>query len=290
MLRPRLIAVARPFAHRVRYYSAPPPPPPAPKDLSFPEQLKADIRDAQTRGLLKPPKEGSGAVASFLFTSIELLKFYLRGSKLIWTRQKLIKELSPPKDRVDYRFIHTQRQDVKKVVPFLFMALILEELIPIMILYVPSLLPSTCILPAQSARIRARKVEAAAAAQRVLSASGKETDVRLGSSIYSRQLCYLYGLPGWGPSLLQTWRTERHLAFVARDDKFLKPEDITKMKEIELDEALIERGLIVPFAETKKENKQEILGWWAAETAEVPSANAPHHIVRTALKFSAFAH
>lgn len=51
-----------------------------------------------------------------------------------------------------------------RVAPFIVLALLLEELIPVLALYAPFMLPSTCLLPAQYRRIEGKKTEKAAAA------------------------------------------------------------------------------------------------------------------------------
>lgn len=48
-----------------------------------------------------------------------------------------------------------------RVIPFIFIALLLEEVIPLIAIYAPFMLPSTCILPSQRARIEAAKTEKA---------------------------------------------------------------------------------------------------------------------------------
>jgi LETM1 and EF-hand domain-containing protein 1 len=48
-----------------------------------------------------------------------------------------------------------------RVVPFLIIALLLEEVIPLIAIYAPFMLPSTCILPSQRARIEAKRAEKA---------------------------------------------------------------------------------------------------------------------------------
>jgi LETM1 and EF-hand domain-containing protein 1 len=63
-----------------------------------------------------------------------------------------------PLSRAETRFIRTYKQDVLKLVPFILIAVVLEEIIPLLVLYAPGMLPSTCILPSQRARItRARR-------------------------------------------------------------------------------------------------------------------------------------
>lgn len=45
--------------------------------------------------------------------------------------------------------------------PFVLTALILEEIIPLIVLYAPSMLPSTCILPSQRERIQDKAIDKA---------------------------------------------------------------------------------------------------------------------------------
>jgi hypothetical protein len=44
-----------------------------------------------------------------------------------------------------------------RLVPFIIIVLVLEEIIPLIALYAPGMLPSTCVLPAQRERIDAKK-------------------------------------------------------------------------------------------------------------------------------------
>ena len=106
--------------------------------------------------------------------------------KLIFSRRKhialikaRIKSGGAPLTRSEYRLIQTQKDDIKKcvltlsllhfhhsssihrVIPFLIIALILEEVIPLIAIYAPFMLPSTCILPSQQQRIEAKRAEKA---------------------------------------------------------------------------------------------------------------------------------
>lgn len=108
-------------------------------------------------------------------------KFYLRGLRLINTHRKRVNEIfarvkagGEPFSRWETRFIETYRADVRKsvrplfqarvlayptnrLVPFVLVLVTLEELIPLMVLYAPFMLPSTCILPSQRERILSKQ-------------------------------------------------------------------------------------------------------------------------------------
>lgn len=56
--------------------------------------------------------------------------------------------------------------------PFLLTIIVIEEIIPLIVMYVPGMLPSTCVLPSQRARIVAKRHER----QREAYASAKMTN------------------------------------------------------------------------------------------------------------------
>ncbi len=90
---------------------------------------------------------------------MELLKFYFRGGREIFRRQRsLVETPAYAKGMADAEDAEDGRVEG---VPFLITAVLLEELIPVMVLYAPAMLPSTCILPGQLRRIRDKKVQKA---------------------------------------------------------------------------------------------------------------------------------
>ena len=107
------------------------------------------------------------------------MKLIFIRRRQIYLIQARIKAGGSPLSRFENRLIRTQQDDVNKqvrllpqsissnaiyrVIPFIFIALLLEEVIPLIAIYAPFMLPSTCILPSQRARIEARKTEKAIA-------------------------------------------------------------------------------------------------------------------------------
>ncbi|KAF9051218.1 hypothetical protein BDZ89DRAFT_1126176 [Hymenopellis radicata] len=263
---PRL--VPRHVYRHVRLLSAATPPPRLPpkpdQDLSIPEQFKADIEDAQARA--------------------SLFAFYVRNTYEVFARQRLVGSTSRIK-RADLRFLYTQRQDIKKVVPFLFLAIFLEEAIPFVVVYAPGLLPSTCILPGQQARIRLKQVEQARKAQSVLrevvqriqkdpdaypdsveSITADPMHFKIYEQAYlyhKRELRQTMGVLAYGPVWFGSGRT----AYVQNDDSLFLggAAEVNALTEDELDQALIDRGLIIPFDQTSMQAKQGILNWWLKE-------------------------
>jgi LETM1 and EF-hand domain-containing protein 1 len=145
----------------------------------------------------------------------------------------------------------------------------MEELIPFIALYVPRMLPSTCVLPGQRDRINAKARDN----QRLVLAENwqlfnllrKENESSgfiptlslenagalcgcvLSPHVFSnlhQSFCRIVGIPAWGPLQLVRWRLQRHLQNVASDDMMLKQETYGRDLTLpELKEALQERGM-----------------------------------------------
>lgn len=161
-----------------------------------------------------------------------------------------------------------------RVVPFVLIALILEEILPLIVLYAPFMLPSTCILPSQSARIAEKGVEKATKFstqyqplfQDLAKKNGRSDILR--ESAASTAFCgcvnihislYLFfafdeyhvfsrvlGLRTWGLQFQRRRRIEKHLQFIAEDDRLLGEHDsLSTLTPEELDHALRERGMYV---------------------------------------------
>ncbi|GAW01807.1 LETM1 and EF-hand domain-containing protein anon- mitochondrial [Lentinula edodes] len=173
--------------------------------------------------------------------------------------------------RQESRLINLQRRDVTKLIPFLVMAIVVEELIPVAAIYAPFMLPSTCILPGQLARIEEKKnlkaVASASEAQGILAKIRKNAvDGTLpisalkgtGSAVV---VCGLLRLPTFGNDLLRTWRIRRHLDFLQTDDRMLiqeKAED--SLSDHDVAQALEERGFIIQKLSVKSQRAR--LKWW----------------------------
>ncbi|KAK0494805.1 hypothetical protein EDD18DRAFT_1172458 [Armillaria luteobubalina] len=258
------------------------------------ELIKADIADAQTRGILQAPPAGSGPLKSLIHTSMELLKFYFRGGREIFRRQRSLVET--PATRREWRMLRTQKMDVLKVVPFLITAMLLEELIPVMVLYAPAMLPSTCILPGQLRRIRDKKVQKAREALLMLRAAHEylevskegpfpfrkedldDEEVDMDSLVKEaktraqfwtdgdrrRAVYTLYGLSCVGIQLWPWVRVGWHMDFLQSDDAWLAKEGVQALTDDEVRQAVVERGLgFVQQTEARK-----LLQWWLGEVGD----------------------
>ncbi|KAG2121387.1 hypothetical protein BD769DRAFT_1479178 [Suillus cothurnatus] len=250
------------------------------------ELAKQDIADATAQGVLRPAPHDAGTIKRFTHQAFELLKFYFRGLKAINTHRKQAAAIrlristgGAALSRAESRFIKTFQQDALKLIPFVIVVVVMEELIPFIALYVPRMLPSTCVLPGQRDRINAK---ARNNQQLVLAGNWQIFDLLRKESESSGfiptlslknpgALCGAIGIPAWGPLQLVRWRLQRHLQNVASDDKMLKQEAYGRDLTLpELKEALQERGMSM-FSETNSADElRGQLKWWIDMTEAIP--------------------
>ncbi|KAJ7209544.1 hypothetical protein GGX14DRAFT_543130 [Mycena pura] len=243
---------------------------PPPKDARKPQPISLkslketttrDIADAEAHGILVPPPPGAGWAKSTLHKAIQLAKFYFGGVKLVYTRSKIARDIKKrvksggaPLERWEHRMLHTQSTDIKRLVPFVLIALILEEIIPLIVLYAPGMLPSTCILPSQRERIREKATDKALAMitthGQVLGSlaraatSGEVSLNSLSGQDIPKAICAILGLSTSGIDYLRIRRIRRHLTFIEKDDTFLTQDGIRGLSAQDIMQALHERGII----------------------------------------------
>ncbi|KAF7321488.1 Letm1 RBD domain-containing protein [Mycena kentingensis (nom. inval.)] len=269
--------------------STPRPPPPVQTESTvslkaIKETTSRDIADAEAHGILEPPPADAGWAKSTLHKGIQLAKFYFRGVKLVYTRSGIARDIrlriangGSPLERWEHRMLHTQSADLKKIVPFVVTALIIEELIPLIIIWAPRSLPSTCILPSQRERILEKAAdEAVNVVTRhgdVLGALARAaTDERqipldtLKGEDRAKAVCGLLGISTMGPDFLRLRRIQKHLSFIQEDDGFLS-RDSRNMSASDLAQALRERGIVPRGLDSAQQTQK--LAWW------LKSVNAP---------------
>jgi LETM1 and EF-hand domain-containing protein 1 len=142
-----------------------------------------------------------------------------------------------------------------RLVPFVLIALVLEEVIPLLVLYAPFMLPTTCILPSQSERITRKSREKQivfSALREYFTESARAGDAAKALPLKDLQgpglqaMCGLLGLSTWGPPPFRRVRIARTLRYLASDDAQLRTEGLgERLTEEELAQALHERGMCV---------------------------------------------
>ncbi|KAG8756173.1 hypothetical protein FRC12_010664 [Ceratobasidium sp. 428] len=265
---------------------------PAPSPPSKIKMAIADVVKAAEAGALVPPPKDASKLGKLWHQVKELFRFYVRGLKQILTHRQIVKDI---KARVreeknqgisstmtweEAHFIKTYQEDLVKLVPFLLILLILEEALPLVVLYAPFLLPSTCILPNQRARILWKRDDAQYAARqevrRILSEAGPVTRAIAGGiggmpEELVTGLTKVFGLSTRGPVMLHRRRLEEHLAYLLNDDRLLLNEshmgahlDLRNLRN-----AMSERGFLASAEEsylrTTLEKRLQALGEDAAQ-------------------------
>ncbi|PCH43839.1 hypothetical protein WOLCODRAFT_138619 [Wolfiporia cocos MD-104 SS10] len=255
-----------------------PPPAPAPASTSaspaksegLVDATKKDLEDASQHGILAPPPPDASWAGRLWHQAKELFKFYFRGIKLIAIHRRRVRELEarvraggPPLTRRELRFIATNQQDLNKLVPFLLIIIIIEEILPLVVLYAPFLLPSTCLLPSQKARIDEKRREK----QQLYAKEYKSTFLEIlaaPGAMKSSSLAALNGLlslPTMSPDALRLRRLRKHLAAIAEDDTIIEREGRgDQLSAEELRDALEARGIIAEGMSAKTMHSR--LQWW----------------------------
>ena len=129
-------------------------------------------------------------------------------------------------------------------------------MIPLIAIYAPGTLPSTCILPSQRESIESKKAEKAAASAAAStsifrSLKGHATPVSNTIPLDALRavagapttICSLLGLSTLGIDALRIRRIRKHLEFISEDDNHLNHDQL-KLRDVEVKEALAERGLL----------------------------------------------
>ncbi|KAL0580330.1 hypothetical protein V5O48_001667 [Marasmius crinis-equi] len=254
------------------------PQPPKDEDEGVKATIQRDIKNAEELGILKPAPADANIWRKLMHSAWEMTKFYFRGAKLIYTRQGEIRVIKRrvntggvPLTRVESRLIEQQRKDINKVVPFLIIAVLLEEVVPIIALYAPFMLPSTCLLPSQRERIEGKKSLKALStisterpmflALKAESQDGKLPLSALRHPGSAAMVCSVLRLPTFGTDILRKWRISRHLRFISGDDQLIIRDNVLKsMTKENMQEALDERGFVSQGL-TLKECETR-LQWW----------------------------
>ncbi|RPD78374.1 hypothetical protein L226DRAFT_531719 [Lentinus tigrinus ALCF2SS1-7] len=253
------------------------------------ETAKEDYFDASQHGILAPPPEGASWVRKLYHQGKELFKFYWNGVKLINIHRKRVRAIEArvksggtPLSRRESRFIALYKEDALKLIPFILIVIIAEEVIPLVVIYAPFLLPSTCLLPSQKERIenkRREKQKTYAESMRsifqgVHSRAVSEPELSADALLKDRSvpISYLglFAQSTFGPPPIRIRRVKKHLSSIADDDAFLLRENHGEhLTALALREALEERGIITEGLTTDAMRAR--LHWWLTESAKPES-------------------
>ncbi|CAE7206093.1 unnamed protein product [Rhizoctonia solani] len=243
----------------------------------------ADVVKAAEQGTLAPPPPDASKLGKLWHQVKELFKFYVRGLKQLLVHRQIVKDLKARGGKMTWEeahFVKTYKEDTIKLIPFLLILLILEEALPLVVLYAPFLLPSTCILPNQRARILWKRDDAQfnarSEARSILLSVGSlqplvEGGIKEMPTDLVNALAKVFGLPTRGPAALQRRRLEKHLEYLINDDRLLASDetmgshlDLRNLKVV-----MSERGFLASADESHLRNTlDKRLGALGGDVAE----------------------
>ncbi len=139
----------------------PTPPPPASSTI---RTAIADFLAAEQIGDVKPPPADLTRIKRLWWQAKQLFAFYWNGLKGVYANWRRACQLRMGVEdhgwklnRREEVFLRRVDSDVVKLIPFVLILIILEEALPLLVLYAPYLLPSTCILPSQLLRVKEKE-------------------------------------------------------------------------------------------------------------------------------------
>lgn len=226
-----------------------------------------------------------------------LFRFYLNGVKQIWRNRERVKAIKADLQHTgrlltweETQLFRTHTLDMRKLPLFLLILVTVEELLPLMVIYTPFMLPSTCILPSQRMSIMKRvEVKRKAAVVELRRQVDGDTDTKVpifertdtpdeaGQALaaveprHIRELAVVYNQSLWGGVTLQRQRIARHLAMLRADDPLLASSRLMNAPDRDvrlLEQACTERG--IRAVNTEPERMHELLRQWLLYTAGRP--------------------
>lgn len=130
--------------------------------FQIPEKKETQTSPVQTKEENKP-KTIKERVQNMWSTVKYLFRFYWNGIKQVWRNREKVKQIQAAAKEAkrdltweETLVVRTHSSDMRKLPLFIFILMTIEELLPLMVIYTPFLLPSTCILPSQKAKIESQ--------------------------------------------------------------------------------------------------------------------------------------
>ncbi|KAG0047256.1 hypothetical protein BGZ83_007661 [Gryganskiella cystojenkinii] len=246
----------------------------------------------------------SGKISEFYRKGKEIVIQCKDGVKLLWVNKKIVKDLKQAQiedgyqlTRREFQLIHKTDIDVMRMIPFGLIFLLATEYIPLIIIFAPQLIPSTCVTPSQLEgrrkkihekrsvmtekliRMNKREITKETLANynsfmTVAKKYGEGFDYNMIDRQHLSSFCRFMGLNGIGPKFILKKRLDKHMSYVQQDDVLLHSEGLESLTFSELQLANEERGM--RSLEVSKEHLEKSLQYWLkvsqSKDAEVPPA------------------
>ncbi|TIB34006.1 hypothetical protein E3P85_01114 [Wallemia ichthyophaga] len=231
--------------------------------------------------VLPPPRADASLAGRWWHKGKTLVIFYWRGIKQIWLNRQVVRQIearqqSHPLTHREFQLVSTHKKDIKKLVPFAILFVLLEEIIPLIAYLAPQVLPSTDVLPSQKVSIR-RAVERRqkSALETYRNAYNEATRRQLESGLSGgvhmsphqvTLFLKLLDLSTKGTSSMRQKRLERYLAHISQDDECILGQEVENIKataflsEGEVSDACSARGFLT--LDVKDEDLTKLLNQW----------------------------
>ncbi|CAO3694135.1 unnamed protein product [Rhizopus microsporus] len=235
-------------------------------------------------------------IGKLIQQSKELVKFYKDGIKLLWSNHKEAKALQLKVQnegyelsRSEFQLIHRAQKDIIKLIPFGIIFCILPESIPLLVIYVPAMIPSTCLKDSQIQKQRekldkvrqkmtmnvlksAEQVQGIAPEdflslpkfQRIAKHYAYDFDLSRIDRRHLSAYCRFMGLNDYGTQGMLKKRLAKYMDYIEKDDKLLAKEGVDNLDIKELSTAVEERGM--RSLNEPEEQMRRALKYWLAVT------------------------
>ncbi|KAI8380513.1 LETM1-like protein-domain-containing protein [Choanephora cucurbitarum] len=238
-------------------------------------------------------QESQSRIMRFIQQSKELVRFYKDGLKQIWTDNKQSKALLTKVanegyvlNRSEFQLVHQTQKNMVKLIPFGFVFLILPESIPLLVMYVPGMVPSTCLKESQIRKQRekldkvrqkmtmnvlksAEQVEGISPEdflhrhkfQKIAKQYGYDFELSQIDRRHLSSYCRFMGINDYGPQFVLKHRLQKYMDYLDKDDKLLLQENtVDTLDAKELSHAVEERGM--RSLDREEEEMRRALKYW----------------------------
>ncbi|KAG0254409.1 hypothetical protein BG011_005787 [Mortierella polycephala] len=256
-----------------------------------------------------PPAGVVGKAKDYFRKGKEVVIQCKDGVKLLWVNKRITKELRKAQKEEGYQLTRREFQlvsltyiyadgseilgfggvitktdtDLKRMIPFGLVFLLATEYIPLIIIFAPQLIPSTCVTPSQLEGRRKKIHEKRSAMTEKLIRLNRREITKESLASYNSfitiskkygegfnydfidrehlaSFCRFMGLNGFGPKFMLKKRLDKHMTYLSEDDQLLQKDGIDSMTFAELQLANEERGM--RSLEVSKEHLEKSLAYW----------------------------
>ncbi|KAJ8326312.1 hypothetical protein QVD99_003419 [Batrachochytrium dendrobatidis] len=201
---------------------------------------------------------------------------YYQGSKLLVEHTRQVKNLKQQQHRKPFQYsrkefmlIKTNADDIKRIMPFFIVLILIPETLPFFLMRGADIIPSTCILPDQllAKREKLKKVRHQLTADAITSilngqvlepesltkpetikhlAAFQPQHFEIHGMMHDQLVQYskLMGFSTWRPSWMLKSKLKKHFQFLKEDDMLLKSEGLEGLSMEELQLACEDRGIV----------------------------------------------